>query len=209
MHPVTHQTVRLSRGKHISPEDGACVMELASMLAGESFTDHPHAVCPAIGSLLRAYNDSVDDDRRQDLYRYAARIVGSRRGADAERVRAERMLDWAAERHPRRWTGLLPAGLRQRFSRRRLAPDAAGTHAVYAIRRHTRGTHAAVLALLEELLAIGVRAGAHQASATVRPAPADSYSASIARACPTASSRPSSGAASPRIAADRFSASSR
>ena len=32
---VTHQTVRLTTGKHTSPSDGACVMELASMLAGE------------------------------------------------------------------------------------------------------------------------------------------------------------------------------
>jgi len=41
MGPVTHQTIRLSRGKHSSPEEGACVMELASMLAGEPFSDHP------------------------------------------------------------------------------------------------------------------------------------------------------------------------
>jgi hypothetical protein len=30
-----HQTIKLSKGKHTSPEEGACVMELASMLAGE------------------------------------------------------------------------------------------------------------------------------------------------------------------------------
>jgi hypothetical protein len=39
MSPVSHQTIKLSKGKHRAPEDGACVMELASMLAGESFTD--------------------------------------------------------------------------------------------------------------------------------------------------------------------------
>ena len=33
----SHQTVRLARGKHSSPRDGVCVMELASMLAGEQF----------------------------------------------------------------------------------------------------------------------------------------------------------------------------
>ena len=38
---TTHQTVKLSRGKHDSPDEGACVMELASMLAGEDFSDHP------------------------------------------------------------------------------------------------------------------------------------------------------------------------
>lgn len=41
MSPVSYQTIKLSKGKHTDPEDGACVMELASMLAGEPFTDHP------------------------------------------------------------------------------------------------------------------------------------------------------------------------
>jgi hypothetical protein len=32
---VSYQTITLSKGKHDSPEDGACAMELAAMLAGE------------------------------------------------------------------------------------------------------------------------------------------------------------------------------
>ena len=83
MGPVSHQTTKLSRGKHQSPDEGACVMELASMLAGEPFTDQPESVCPVIASFMRAYNDSIDDSRRQDLYAYAAKVVGSR----GERVR--------------------------------------------------------------------------------------------------------------------------
>ena len=59
---VSHQTVRLRRGKHASPEKGVCVMELASMLAGEPFSDRPQAVCPVIGAYLRSYNDVVDSD---------------------------------------------------------------------------------------------------------------------------------------------------
>lgn len=177
MSPVSHQTVRLSKGKHIGPHDGACVMELASMLAGEPFSDHPESVCPALGSFLRAYNDSVDDTCRQDLYAYASRVVGTRVGAEIERARADRMLDWAAELHPRRWVALLPAALRLRFARRRLPPDTAGTHAVYAIRRYNGDTHAAVLALLDELLEMGA-----QPSETERRASAEEYSASIVRA---------------------------
>lgn len=73
MSSATHQSVKLGRGKHTSPEIGACVMELASMLTVEPFTDHPQSVCPAVGSFLRAYNDAIDDRRRQDLYAYAAR----------------------------------------------------------------------------------------------------------------------------------------
>ena len=88
--PVSYQTVKLSRGKHSSPQDGVCVMELASMLAGEEFTDHPQAVCPVIGAFLRAYNDRVDDRSRQDLYAYAAMVVGTRSTIDVERQRAQR-----------------------------------------------------------------------------------------------------------------------
>ena len=67
MAPISYQTITLSKGKPASPEDGACAMELASMLAGEPFNDHPRSVCPVIGSFLRAYNDRIDDGRRQDL----------------------------------------------------------------------------------------------------------------------------------------------
>jgi hypothetical protein len=35
--------------------------------------------------------------------------------------------------------------------------DAVGPYAVHAIRKHTNHTHAAVLALIDELLSIGVR----------------------------------------------------
>jgi hypothetical protein len=38
MRQVTYQTVSLGASRHESPEEGACVMELASMLAGEPFT---------------------------------------------------------------------------------------------------------------------------------------------------------------------------
>jgi hypothetical protein len=154
LEPVTHQTVRLSKGKHSTPEDGACVMELASMLAGEEFTDHPDCVCPVIGSFLRAYNDSVNDDRRQDLYAYASKVVDSRSTSEVERARTERVLRWTTERTTGRWTRfLLPA----RFPALTFEPepDSAGGRAVRAIKRHTGRTHVQALALIDELLAIG------------------------------------------------------
>jgi hypothetical protein len=152
--PVTHQTIKLSRGKHRRPQDGACVMELASMLAGEPFGDHPDAVCPVIGSFLRAYNDSIDHRRRQDLYAYAAEVVGSRATDDVERERAARLECWTAERRSPRWTRLLLAA-RLPTPAVEPGPDAAGIRAVRAIARHTDRTHAQVLALIDELLAIG------------------------------------------------------
>ncbi|MGZ4170664.1 MAG: hypothetical protein ACXVRN_04800, partial [Solirubrobacteraceae bacterium] len=88
-----YQTVRLSRGRHTSPDDGACVMELASMLAEEPFSDHPPSVCPVIAAFLRVYNDAVDDERRQDLYAYAAKVVGSRAGEEVTAIRAARLAE--------------------------------------------------------------------------------------------------------------------
>ena len=108
MSPVTHQTVKLSKGKHTGPNDGACMMELASMLADEPFSDHPASVCPTIGSFLRAYNDVIDEARRQDLYAYAARIVGSRSSEAVQRARAERLAAWTSSLRQRRWGRLLP-----------------------------------------------------------------------------------------------------
>jgi hypothetical protein len=159
MSPVSHQTIKLSKGKHVSPVDGACVMELASMLAGEPFSDHPASVCPVIGSFLRAYNDSVDDRRRQALYAYAARVVGSRAGVSVQRERADRLMEWTMEMRRRRWTRLLPLSrLRMAGLHRRPYTHAVGTYAVREIPRHSEETHSEVLALLDSLLAIGVAA---------------------------------------------------
>jgi hypothetical protein len=157
---ASHQTIRLSAGKHSSPEEGACVMELASMLAGESFTDHPACVCPVIGSFLRAYNDSVGDERRQDLYPYVSMVVGSLASAEAERARAERLVAWSSENFRRRWARFVPRPVAQVMSHMRKPPiplDALGAHAVHSIPRHTEDTHAAALKLIEELVAIGER----------------------------------------------------
>jgi hypothetical protein len=156
MSATSHQTIKLSKGKHLSPRDGACVMELASMLAGEPFTDHPISVCPVIGSLLRSYNDSIDDDRRQDLYAYAAAVVGTRASQEVQDLRAARVMAWAAENRERRLPrALLPPRLR----RLRLCPprsnESSGEHAVRSIRGHNDRTHAQMLALIDELIALG------------------------------------------------------
>jgi hypothetical protein len=91
---ITHQNVRLCRGAHRSPADGACVMELVSMLAGERFTDRPQTACPVIGAFLRAYNDVVGDASRQDLLACASTVVASRRPA-YEALRVQRCVDEA------------------------------------------------------------------------------------------------------------------
>jgi hypothetical protein len=97
--PVSHQNARLGPGRHPRPAKVVCVMELASMLSGERFGDRPVSVCPVIGAILRVYNDNIDDRRRQDLYRFAADAVDTRRDYRVQRRRADAALDWAANRH--------------------------------------------------------------------------------------------------------------
>ena len=134
------------------------------MLAGEPFTDHPASACPVIGSFMRAYNDSVDDRRRQDLYAYASMVVGSRTSADVQRTRAEFLAAWAQQFRRNRWTRhLLPERMRALTRHRNPSLESVGTHAVHAITKQTAGTHAAVLEAIDQLLLIG---------AEQRPAPA-------------------------------------
>lgn len=88
----TYKTVKLSAGRHPAPHLGACVMELASMLAKGPFTDRPATISPVIGAFLRTYNDGLDDARRQDLYPLASLIVGTSASRAVERDRASRCL---------------------------------------------------------------------------------------------------------------------
>jgi hypothetical protein len=155
MSTVSHQNVRLGRGRHASPGQGVCVMELVSMLAGEPFSDHPRSVSQPIGELMRAYNDLLDDDRRQDLYAYAATIVGTRSSPSVELVRVERMISWGDER----WADRSRRRVLDRV-RRRLGPDepqrdpaAAARYALHAMGKLTDDVHAAVLGLVDELVA--------------------------------------------------------
>ncbi len=167
MATVSYQTIKLGKGRHRSPEDGACVMELASMLAGESFSDRPASVCPIIAGLLRAYNDSVDDKRRQDLYRYAATVVGSRASQSVKEARARRLEAWIEEVRPtrprrNRLFRLLSALTPQ-------APaDCIGAAAIHAIPKIDDRTHPRVLALMDELLELDDRP-----AGTGRPALSD------------------------------------
>ena len=149
MSPTSYQTVRLARGCHQSPDQGACVLELASMLAAEPFSDHPQSVCPVIGAFLRAYNDGLPDDRRQDLYEYAAKIVGTTSGRRVRRERARRCLLWFASsipgaRQPSRLS-LLMAGW---------TLGSVGRAAARASRSSV-STHHSVLGLIDELIGIG------------------------------------------------------
>ena len=150
---TSHQTVRLSRGRHFSPDHGVCVMELASMLAGEPFSDHPHSVCPVIGAFLRAYNDGLPDDRRQDLYEYAAKVVGTTSSRRVRRARARLCLEWL--------DGRSPGGRRPSRLSLLLAGWTLGSVGRAAARaaRSSVSTHESVLRLIDEMVELGKPAG--------------------------------------------------
>ena len=155
--PTTYQTVRLRRGKHESPESGVCVVELASMLAGEPFSDRPASVCRVIAGFLRSYNDALDDERRQDLYPIAAAVVGTATADDDVIARRIRLVaDWGrvqAARRRRRRHRFLP---HPRFVSFEWAPPGEIGHAaVCAARRVDDATHASALALVDRLIGLG------------------------------------------------------
>ena len=165
--PASHQTVKLMRGQHASPDDGVCVMELASMLADEPFSDHPQSVCPVIGAFLRAYNDRLDDARRQDLYAYAAKAVGTRGTLEVERRRVQMCREWVRRTRapsnlpdepikPRRRPGRLRRWLQSYCHR----PEYAGHQAAIAFGQRElvyggRTLHRALLRFVDELIAVG------------------------------------------------------
>lgn len=111
-------SIPLAPGSHSSPRQGVCVVELASMLAGEEFSDRPRCVCPVIAAFLRAWNDRAAHADRQRLRPYAERIVGSRGSRQLTRERREICLQWAGGEAGR---GALRRRLRRLWTRMRIA----------------------------------------------------------------------------------------
>ncbi|MEO6944028.1 MAG: hypothetical protein ABI053_04875 [Lacisediminihabitans sp.] len=66
----------LSAGKHRSPRSGACFMEFASWLAGESWSDRPACTHPALASLARLVNDCSTAGGRTRLIELIPSVIG-------------------------------------------------------------------------------------------------------------------------------------
>ena len=86
--------IPLGPGRHSSPAEGACVVEFASLLAGEEFSDRPRCVCPVIAAFLRGWNDRAAYADRHRLWRYARSIVGTRADPQVTRMRRDFCLAW-------------------------------------------------------------------------------------------------------------------
>jgi hypothetical protein len=134
-------------------------MELASLLAGEAFSDRPRCASRVVSALLRACNDAWDDGRRQALIPYAADVVGSAADRETELARARRCLGELAAARP-----ALP---RLRRLRLRSLPEASlnlgqldrvAFELVSALERVDPDPARRLLALVDELLAPAVPA---------------------------------------------------
>lgn len=68
----------LRRGKHRNGRRGACFMEMASVLAGERFSDHPACTHPLLAHLARLVNDYTSDRARQRLAEHVPAVIGLR-----------------------------------------------------------------------------------------------------------------------------------
>lgn len=141
---ISFQTAKLAGGRHTSAGEGVCVVELASMIAGERFSDRPRAVCPVLAAYMRMVNDTIVNERLPELLPFAAALVGTRSSRRERRERARSCARWALEMGETARLGPFALGERWWGGRR-----AGSTCAVAAMRR---GGPDLALALVELLL---------------------------------------------------------
>jgi hypothetical protein len=67
----------LAYGTHATPDEGRCAMEWVSYLAGEPHSDEPKCVSPVLRAFCTALNDTLDNERRQQLRPYLTRTIGT------------------------------------------------------------------------------------------------------------------------------------
>jgi len=104
--PLDLDLLVLTRGKHDGPEEGACLMEAVSWLAGEPWSDHPQCVSLVIGAFLRRWQGDLDDDTRQTLVRFVPLVLGTNTGPADEERRAWMVTDWMVRTHMPAWLRL-------------------------------------------------------------------------------------------------------
>ena len=99
--------VRLSAGKHGSPEEGMCFMEMTAWFAGEKHGDHPECACPVLTAYGITLNDNMSDAMRDRLLKPLVPLIAGTRGTpEDELARGKFLALWGINRHPEYW-GLL------------------------------------------------------------------------------------------------------
>lgn len=73
---------------HLHPRRGACLLEVASVLSGEPWTDHPGGVTPVLARVGRVVNDRSTSGARQRLLPLAPFLLAD--GTRQQRLSADR-----------------------------------------------------------------------------------------------------------------------
>jgi hypothetical protein len=137
------------------------VVELASVIGGEKFTDRPRCVDPVVGAFLRYWNDGVGYADRQRLEPYASLVVGTGGHRRMSRIRRDICLSYAGAKLNRGPLRRAAARLRMRM---RIAwavgmfpaiwlKEGAGAYAARAC--FAQGGSEEAFALLDRLLEVG------------------------------------------------------
>jgi hypothetical protein len=98
----------LAKGAHDSPDDGMCLLEAVSWIAGERWSDHPSCASVVLGTFGRNLNDALPAETRQQLIPLAPQIVGTA-GDGLDETRSYMALDWLIRTYTPAWLDL--AGL--------------------------------------------------------------------------------------------------
>lgn len=64
-------------GSHAHPREGGCFLEIAALLAGENWTDHPDCTHPLLAEVARLVNDALGDLGRRELLDRAPAVIGT------------------------------------------------------------------------------------------------------------------------------------
>ena len=91
---INLDTLTLKSGGHSDFESGACLLEAASYMAGEPWSDHPKCVSAVLGRMGRSLNDRLGSDDRQKLKVFLPSLLHT---ADDGQDDARRWMaaDWA------------------------------------------------------------------------------------------------------------------
>ena len=98
-------TITLAKGSHASFEQGACLLEGVSYVAGESFTDSPQCASKILGAFGRSLNDVLPDEKRQRLVPLVPLIVGTA-GDGFDQERGLMAADWLIRVYTPTWLRL-------------------------------------------------------------------------------------------------------
>lgn len=83
----------LSAGSHREGEGKACVMELVSVIAGESWSDKPMCVHPMLRAASIVVNDMLDDEHRNLMVPVMLRLFGTNKHSrPARRAMCEHLM---------------------------------------------------------------------------------------------------------------------